>query len=674
MGPGDLNGGDDQLEKNRIHTIEVAQDETAHAPSRPVNYKIPLIILASIAAVLVLTVVIVTRFYTKPNIRASKDGPMPFDTIERDMNLQSDNIHIKRGRESHSRGYLNDAVNEFNEVVESDASDSDKAIALTYLGIISDEKGEHDRAIDYYGRAQKYNKLNSDIYKNLSLAYRHKKDFGRAEENARRSISLNDRDIASRILLGNIYYEQGKYDEAAKQYREALDKAPENGALLFNLATALMKRGDEMSAMDYFKRAGAADRIGDVAYRAYGQLGAMYIDRMAFDEAEKYLKMAVSVRPADATNHYNLGIAYLRQNKREEAVAELRKAEELGEQNAALMQNLGEAYVSLKDYDRGLAVFGKLRGMNSRNTKILSRLGEIYYEKGEMDSAYESFKRITELEPTTENARIAYLNMGNILDDTERYEEAIEAYQKALSISPKDDEALYNLGVTYKHAGKPELAIAAWRKASNLDTKDPKPLLAIADYYYEKKLYDLAEKEYRNVAGRWPSSQEAHFKMATIGYKKNQFDYAFRAYEKVIQIDGKSDMARKAYVNQALIIAKNKSDDTSLESAVRMVQKAFMIKPEDTEALFALGVIYSKRGMYDRSIDTFYQVVKSSRDAKFVAEAYNNIGKAYYKKKEFKKALQSFSRGVDEDPSNEEIRINRKTAMQAYERQMDEDR
>ena len=79
------------------------------------------------------------------------------------------------------------------------------------------------------------------------------------------------------------------------------------------------------------------------------------------------------------------------------------------------------------------------------------------------------------LEPATENARVAYLNMGNILDDAQRYEEAIEAYQKALSISPKDDAAYYNLGIAYKHAGKPELAITAWKKAAELDPNDRAP-------------------------------------------------------------------------------------------------------------------------------------------------------------------------------------------------------
>ena len=40
------------------------------------------------------------------------------------------------------------------------------------------------------------------------------------------------------------------------------------------------------------------------------------------------------------------------------------------------------------------------------------------------------------------------------------------------------------------------------------------------------------------------------------------------------------------------------------------------MKPEDTEALFALGVIYMKKEMYDNAMDTFYQVVKGAAEPK----------------------------------------------------------
>ncbi|HPW52497.1 MAG TPA: tetratricopeptide repeat protein, partial [Spirochaetota bacterium] len=79
----------------------------------------------------------------------------------------SENVHLRRGIDSYSKGYFNDAANEFSEVINSDASSKDKAQALTYLGIIEDERGNFTKAIDYYKRALKYDsdsKLSASTY------------------------------------------------------------------------------------------------------------------------------------------------------------------------------------------------------------------------------------------------------------------------------------------------------------------------------------------------------------------------------------------------------------------------------------------------------------------------------------------------------------------------------
>jgi tetratricopeptide (TPR) repeat protein len=252
----------------------------------------------------------------------------------------------------------------------------------------------------------------------------------------------------------------------------------------------------------------------------------------------------------------------------------------------------------------------------------------------------------------------------------QRFDEAIDAYKASLAISPKDDSALYNLGIAYKHAGKPELAVEAWKNASSLNRDDPKPLLAMADFYYEKNFYDLAERTYQDLISKWPRVQEAHFKMGTIYYKRDKYEYALKAYKRVIELDDKNDIARRAYINIAVLSTKMKHDEESANESIRMIQKALLIKPDDAESLFSLGLLYFHKEMYDKAVDTFYQALKGARESTLIAQSYNNIGKSYYKKKNYKKALHAFTRAVEEDSSNEEIRLNRKTAMQAYEQEL----
>ncbi len=662
------------LEKNRIRSIEADREPSG-------GVKKPLLIAGIIALVaLVAFLVIITLFYDRPGSflaggkKKKGEGTSLIESVKKKQTLDSDNVHIKRGKESYARKYYHDAATEFQEVVDSDAGDRDKAIALTYLGMIADDQEKYKDAIELYRRALTYDRDNPEILKNLALAYRNSDNTSSAIENARKALELDKTNPDARILLGNLYYASADYARAIEEYRKALQARPEDATVMYNLGSALIKSGDEFAGIEYFKKAAAKDRIGEVAHRAYSRLGVHYTERGVFDTAETYLKQAVALRPADPVNRYNLGIAYLRQKKTDDALRELAEAEKLSEKDSELLQNIGDVYLSMKDYDRSLAAYEKVRGMKKRNIGILARIAEIHYEKGELDRAYELYKKITMIEPATENARAAWLNMGKILIDSLRYGEAVQAFEKALTINPKDDAALYHLGIAFKHNGKPEKAIRTWRKSASLDRKNPRALLAIAEYYYESGHYDLAEKEYQQIAQNWPRLQEAHFKMGAIYYKRGQKDYALQAFRKTVDIDSSGDLARKALINMAIINSEKDSTEAGISRSMEMVQKALLLKPNDPEALYSYGVLLAKRDRQEKAIETFYQVIKSTRKKSLLSRSYNSIGKSYYRQQKYRKALEAFTRGLEEDPANEEMRMNRKAASQAYEKELARER
>ena len=58
--------------------------------------------------------------------------------------------------------------------------------------------------------------------------------------------------------------------------------------------------------------------------------------------------------------------------------------------------------------------------------------------------------------------------MGNALKDQGKLDEAIEFYNKAISIKPDFAEAYYNMGNALKAQGKLEEAIEAFNKAISL--------------------------------------------------------------------------------------------------------------------------------------------------------------------------------------------------------------
>ncbi len=659
------------IARNRISGIEIIDEKGISTKQK---YIIAVLILA--IAVLAAIIILVTFVFKKPG---PFTGENTISQSETDLihgspaisEYRTENPLLKKAIESYRSGYLANAITEFTDVVESDAADRDKAVALTYLGIIADRKGEYDSALKFFNRASGYDRNNPEIYLNIARTYKNLRQFDNAIKNAERSSELASQDINPLILMGNINYELTNYDEALKYYQKALRISPDNPSLLYNTALALFKKGERFQALEFLKKAAEGDRIGEVAYKSYSRLGAEFLESNMFDLAEKYLKQAADMRPQDATAKYNLGVAYLRQNKTGEALKELEEAERLSQGDAGLLEQIGESFFSMKDYNRSLRAYSKVLETNSRDVKILSRIGEIYYSKGDLERAYDAYKKVTQIQPATENARVAYLNMGNIMDDAQRYDDAIKAYESALAIRDNDDLTYYNLGIAYKHSDKAAMAVNSWKKGIEINPENAKIRLALADYYYERGFADLAEKEYQEIIYKWPSNQESLFKLGTIYHRHKNFADAKKAYSKVIEADENTELARKSMINLAVITSADKPDEDSLNSSIKMIQKSLLLKQDDADALLALGIIYSRKEMYEKAIEAFYQSIKASRDSRMTAEAYNNIGKSYYQLKQYKKSIQAFAKGVEEDPTNEELRINRKTATQAYESEID---
>lgn len=64
----------------------------------------------------------------------------------------------------------------------------------------------------------------------------------------------------------------------------------------------------------------------------------------------------------------------------------------------------------------------------------------------------------------------AWIQLGNAYFDSETPEKAIDAYIKALSLSPNNPDVLTDLGVMYRRIKKSEKAIESFDKAAQVDS------------------------------------------------------------------------------------------------------------------------------------------------------------------------------------------------------------
>ncbi len=107
--------------------------------------------------------------------------------------------------------------------------------------------------------------------------------------------------------------------------------------------------------------------------------------------------------------------------------------------------------------------FGTLRTLRSAFNGWLEK-GNMHAKKGELDLAIECYKRASELDPDDEKP---LFNLGLALKRMGKFDEAIQAYDKALAIS-EDPETWNNKGNALARLGRFDEAVESFRNALRL--------------------------------------------------------------------------------------------------------------------------------------------------------------------------------------------------------------
>lgn len=595
--------------------------------------------------------------------------------------LPAGNKELTEGKSYYLKGWYPPAQSSFERVLNSDAPDEHKAIALTYLGMIAYDQEQYTRSIDYFKRALKYNDDDPIIFRNMALAYRRRGIYGEAIKMAQKALALNPGDSKNHVLLGNLYFAQKNYTKAEKSYAKGLEQRPEDPLLLYNYGLALMQQGKVPEAVEAFQKAASKAGVGKVAIQANANLGRLFARRQEWDKAISYMKAATKLAPKNGRLLYELGEFHRRAGQQKKALEIFEKALVQGG-SPAIYEKLGDTYKQLNLVQEGIKAYSKaLNQGNDKNLAILSKLAHLYYVAGDYKKAEEYNRKIISLAPGSSDARHAYIQLGNILDDVQRYEQAVEMYRKAANLDPTDEIPWINMALSHQKNNSYGKAIKAYKRAISINPDNPKARMGLGRLYESQGYLDEALDEYIHLLQVKKDYPPAHFEIAKLYQRKDKRKEAIDGYKKVIELkpDGKDgqEMVYKSYLNLALLTAQ-KADarndvrqEENFAQAVSYAQKTVQMRPENPQGLYVLGEIYLIRkdaGDLSQARETFEQVVAMPEvDDKLRSRAYNGLGKSYFQEGEYLKAIRAFSKALKYWSGNEEAVLNRKSARARYE-------
>ena len=221
--------------------------------------------------------------------------------------------------------------------------------------------------------------------------------------------------------------------------RHTVNVTENNANMHNNLGLALVKQGRLDEAAIQFSQ---AIRISDYYVKAHYNLGVTLAKQGKLDEAIVQYREAIRIDPDDAAAHYNLGNALERQGKLDDAIARYSAAVRIDPGYADAHYNLGNALERQGKLDDAIAQYYATIRADSGYTDAHNNLGIALARQGKLDEALVHFSEAVRLNPGSAEA---HTNRGVVMTRQGKFDEAIEEYSKALRIDPTHPTARRNL-------------------------------------------------------------------------------------------------------------------------------------------------------------------------------------------------------------------------------------
>ncbi len=141
-------------------------------------------------------------------------------------------------------------------------------------------------------------------------------------------------------------------------------------------------------------------------FEAYEELGDNFLSMKRFDDAERALREAVRISPKSANAHYLLGFLFSQEQKWGASVKELQVADLESPNHPEILRCLGWSYHNQNRKSiQGLALLERSKVLSPNDPNILCDLGVCYMNAEQHERAQQSFRRVIEIAPNSDQAR-----------------------------------------------------------------------------------------------------------------------------------------------------------------------------------------------------------------------------------------------------------------------------
>jgi tetratricopeptide (TPR) repeat protein len=363
-------------------------------------------------------------------------------------------IHIKAENEGYLRfkagvlsamGRGQEAIDVYKVlIVKADGSDEEAFLLLSGLYL---QVGNTEGALQTLEGLVKKNPKSVPARYYLAKLFASLKEFDKSEAAYLEVLNLQKAEPVQMEYVKVLVLNK-KTEKAIEVCREIIKGNPTNAKAREMLGELLLgtKKVDE--AIEVFRDA-ESNEIDPVKMKL--RVAVLKLQIRDFSGAENELRLLLAESPENDTAKYYLATAVASQDRIDEALEIVRSIKETSEHykkmrgfGAFLLREQGKYEEAIKLVDEGL---DNLKD----DVELLGYKVAIYKEMGELDSAYDSLKQISVMQP--ENDQHLF-NLGVFEEERGHRSAALDYMEKSIALNPRNANALNFLGYSLAEAGE----------------------------------------------------------------------------------------------------------------------------------------------------------------------------------------------------------------------------
>ncbi|MBV9180698.1 MAG: tetratricopeptide repeat protein, partial [Acidobacteria bacterium] len=310
------------------------------------------------------------------------------------------------------------------------------------------------------------------------------------------------------------------------------------------------------------------------------------------------LRKLISMAPDFARAHLALGKALLHDGRSSEAVSELEEATHLDATSGEAHYQLGLALARTGKQPGATAELQKGRELSSaeeqnQNAALDMSEGHVALEKGELGKAEAKFRHAIRLEPKSATAERF---LGVVLEKKADRQGALEAYQKAVDLSPGDSTSRRSLERLTGSTNPTPLA-------SIEREGDDRTKISELEGYFRESRFQEVEPLLADYVKQHPSSSWGWYALGYSQFAQKKIGPSIQSLAESLRLNVKNADAHKMLGRDLMIVGRFDAAQTEFEQGIQYA-------PNSAENYYDLGKLFSLEDNWEEARKRLEQAVR----------------------------------------------------------------